>query len=420
MGVVYGWFIQTIMFAGVLDLCCVLYAIHPLNNLNCRSVVTAKQNATEKSQTTAGVSKGRKVVFHPIKRKQPAAETSEPRPSSNYQKQIPASRNETESNIPSSIPPFPTPRQLDTVTPVSPENSIPADGKQAEANTSNSVPSVPSEGQLCNTANASRPERLIPIKTTRFTGRNYHSWRHQIELFLNQLNIAYVLSELCPSAYLNPEASIEEKDKVKSAIQRWTDDDYMCHHSIMNSLGDNLFHIYSKKSYSARELWEELKSAYDDDFGTMRSHINKYIHFQMADGVSILEQVQELHRMADAVLSSGTYIEESFHASVIISKLPPSWKEFRARLMQDDSLTLNTLMHRLKVEEESRNRHKKNANVKKDQSKYDSRLGRNKYEQKIVCYNCGKDGHISKKCPDKIFEDGDKNHAKVKGVTDNN
>lgn len=390
--------------------------IHRLNNLNCRSAAAAKQSAIEKSQTEAGVSKVRKVVFPPIKRKQSAGGTPVPSPFSNYKKQIPSSRNETKSNIPSLVPPCPT-RQLDTVTVVSPENSIPTERKQTEADISTSVPS---QGHLRYTANAIRPEGLIPIQTTRLNGRNYHSWRHQMELFLNQLKIAHVLSELCPSSYLNPEASSEESDKVKSKIQRWIDDDYMCRHNILNSLSDNLFQLYSQKSYSARELWKELKSAYDDDFGTMRSQINKYIHFQMVDGVPILQQVEELHRMADFVIASGTYIEESFHASVIVSKLPPSWKEFRARLMQEDFLPLNMLMHRLRVEEESRNCYKNDANFKKDQARLDSRLGRKKYENKRVCYSCGKEGHIVKNCPEKVSEDRNKNIAKENEVSDNN
>ncbi|KAL8494901.1 hypothetical protein ACS0TY_019167 [Phlomoides rotata] len=368
-----------------------------------RSVAAAKPSATEKSQTEAGVSKVRRVVFPPIKRKQSAAGTSEP--TSKYQKQVPASRNDTESNIPSLVPH---------------ENSIPPERKQTEADISTSVPSVPSQGHLRYTANAIRPERLIPIQTTRFNGKYYHSWRHQMELFLNQLNIAYVLSELCPSAYLNPEASSEEKDKVKSKIQRWNDDDYLCRHSILNSLSDNLFQLYSRKSYSARELWEELKSVYDDDFGTTRSQINKYIHFQMVDGVPILKQAEELRRMADSIINSGTYIEESFHVSVIVSKLPPSWKEFRARLMQEDFLPLNMLMHRLRVEEESRNSYKKDTYSKKDQTKFDSRLGWRKCENKrvCVCYSCGKEGHVVKNCPDKLSEDRDKNCRKENEASD--
>lgn len=468
-----------------------LYLIHPLNNLNCRSVAVAKpseadvtnsvaDSATEESQTEAVISNLASVVRPPIKRKQneteadmrnsvadSAAEKSqtqtgtsnlvsivrphiksketeadtskaviasnsqehilverkqeaaEPIATSDYREQIPADIIETESDISTLVPPFPTQRQHDTVTAVRPEKLIPAERKQTEGDISTSVPSFPSQGHLHYTANAIRPERLIPIQTARFDGRNYHSWRHQMEFFLNQLNIAYVLSEPCPSISLNPEASFEEKVKVKAAVQRWIDDDYMCRHNILNSLCDNLFQLYSQKSYSARELWEELKLVYDDDFGTKRSQISKYIHFQMVDGVSILDQVQELHRIADSVIASGTWIDENFHVSVIVSKLPPSWKELRVRLMQEEFLPLNMLMHRLRVEEESHNCHKKETNSKKDhvtEPKLDYRLGMRKNENKRVCFSCGKEDHIIKNCPDRKFEASKKSYGKENGV----
>ncbi|KAI3444399.1 hypothetical protein Pfo_001064 [Paulownia fortunei] len=464
------------------------HAVHPLNNLNCRSEAVAKQSeadvtnsvadsAVEKSQIETGISNLTSILHPPIKRKQTESEAETTNPvadssseknqtqagisnlinvkrkqteadtsrsmtasnsqdhilaerkqeaagasallaTSESQEQIPSERNQTEADISTLVPPFPTQGRLhDTLNAVRPERLIPDERKQTEDDISNSLPTFPTQGQLHYTVNVIRPERLIPIQTARLDGRNYHSWRRQMNFFLNQLNIAYVLAELCPS--ISPEASFDEKIEVKAAIQRWIDDDYLCSHHILNSLCDNLFELYSQKSYSAKELWEELKLTYDEDFGTKRSQINKYIHFQMVDGVSILEQVQELHKIADSVIASGTWIDENFHASVIVSKLPPSWKELRVRLMQEEFLPLNMLMHRLQVEEESRNCYKKETNYKKGriiEPKLDYRLGMRKRDNNRVCYGCGKEGHINKNCPDRKFETREKSNEKENGV----
>ncbi|KAL0464930.1 UNVERIFIED_CONTAM: hypothetical protein Slati_0380600 [Sesamum latifolium] len=458
-------------------------AAHSLDNLNCRSEAVAKQNESDmtnsltesaaderqteagisnssfaseaemaiavadsaavKSQAQAGISNLTTIVHSPVERKQTEADTSwsVTAPSlqehilaerkqgadtsgsiaiSTSQEQIPAERKQTEADVSTSVRAFPTQGRLhDSVSAVCPERLVPAERKQMEADVSTSLPAFPKQRHLHRTLNAVRSERVIPIQTARLDGRNYNLWRHQMEFFLNQLDIGYVLAKPCPSISLNQETSLDEKVKEKAAVQRWIDDDYMCRHNILNSLCDNLFQLYSQKSCSAGELWEELKLVYGEDLGTTRSQINKYIHFQMVDGVSIIEQAQELHRIANSIMASGTWIDENFHVSTIVSKLPPSWKEFRVRLMHEEFLPFNMLMHRLQVEEDSRNCFKRETNYKKGlitEPKLDYRLGMRRKENKRVCYSCGKEGHIIKNCPDRKFEAGDKSNEKENGV----
>ncbi|CAK9136908.1 unnamed protein product [Ilex paraguariensis] len=301
---------------------------------------------------------------------------------------LPVERNETHADMPDSV---------------TPHGNIPTDRKQVEVDMSDSATdfSLKGHNQHNSSMTAASPQRLIPIETIRLNGRNYHCWMHQIEFFLKQLKIAYVLTEPCPSNSLSQEASIEEIVEARASAQKWKDDDYICHHNILNSLSDHLFDQYSKKTCSSRELWEELKLVYNEDFGTKRSQVNKYIQFQMVDGISILEQVQELHKIADSIIASGMCIDENFHVSVIISKLPPSWKDYRTKLLLEEVLPLHTLICRLRVEEESRNRCKKenpskNANVV--EARLENKLGPRKREMKKLCYTCGKEGHISRYC----------------------
>ncbi|XP_024992930.1 uncharacterized protein LOC112526751 isoform X2 [Cynara cardunculus var. scolymus] len=259
------------------------------------------------------------------------------------------------------------------------------DKLQSEAEASNPSTSLASEPHVVEELQI---HPLIPIATTRFTGRNYYCWKRQMEFFLNQLKISYVLIESCPKIPVSPESTSEQISESKSRAQKWINDDYICRQTILNSLSDQLFDQYSVKTLNAGELWNELKSLYADDYGTKRSHINTYIQFQMIDGVSVIEQVQELHRIAGLITASGINIDENFHVSAIISKLPPSWKHIRAKLMQEEYLPLDKLIYRLKDEEDYRNGGK-NVDI----------FGQKKNDTRVWCFGCGKEGHIRRNCP---------------------
>ncbi|KAK6239702.1 hypothetical protein QUC31_005171 [Theobroma cacao] len=276
-------------------------------------------------------------------------------------------------------------------------------------------------GDVSNSVTAFSHE-FSPIETTRFDGKNYHCWAEQMELFLKQLQIAYVLTDPCPSLTLSPEASSEESAQAKATEKKWMNDDYLCRHSILSSLSDNLYYQFSKKTKSAKELWEELKLVYlYEEFGTKRSQVRKYIEFQIVDGRPILKQMQELNSIADSIVAAGMMIDENFHVSTIISKLPPSWKDFCVKLMREEYLPFRMLMDHIRVEEESRNRVKQ-----AEHSKYESFYPANNLGPRIrdmkkpgvpwkrresemhgsppICNYCGRKGHLSKFCRNRRCE----------------
>ncbi|CAK8544925.1 unnamed protein product [Lathyrus sativus] len=261
------------------------------------------------------------------------------------------------------------------------------------------------------------PIEIVPIEIVRFDGKNYQVWAEQIKLLLKQLKINYVLTEPCPNATLGENnASAGEISKTKAAEKRWVNDDLMCCHNILVHLSDSLYNKYANRKMSAKELWEELRYVYlIEEYGTKRSQVKKYIEFQMVDEKAVTDQIQELNCIADSIAAAGMHIEENFHVSVIISKLPLSWKDFCIKLMREEHLPFWMLMECITIEEESRNGVKqvgeppsdnvrfhhankggiKGADIKPPPGfprKFEAN-GKNK-----TCYICGQKGHISKIC----------------------
>ncbi|CAL5195036.1 unnamed protein product [Lathyrus oleraceus] len=261
------------------------------------------------------------------------------------------------------------------------------------------------------------PIEIVPIEIVRFDGKNYQVWAEQIELLLKQLKINYVLTEPCPNATLGKnDASAGEISKAKAAEKRWVNDDLMCRRNILGHLSDSLFNKHANRKMSAKELWEELRYVYlFEEYVTKRSQVKKYIEFQMVDEKAVAEQIEELNRIADSIAVAGMQIDENFHVSVIISKLPLSWKDFCIKLMREEHLSLLMLMERIRIEEESRTGVKQVGESPSDNVRFhDANKGGIKgadikpppgFPRKfkpniknITCYICGQKGHISKNC----------------------
>ncbi|KAH0658654.1 hypothetical protein KY285_027208 [Solanum tuberosum] len=77
----------------------------------------------------------------------------------------------------------------------------------------------------------------------------------------------------------------------------------------------------------------------------------------MVDDKSITEQVQEFQLVANKIVISEIALDENFHVGAIVSKLPPSWKEYRSKLLyKKEDLTLAQLLQHLQIEQETRYR----------------------------------------------------------------
>lgn len=254
------------------------------------------------------------------------------------------------------------------------------------------------------------------IETSRFDGRSYLRWALQMELFLKQLNLSYVLLKPCPVT------NTSQADDA--AGKNWLKDDYICYTHLLNSLSDHLHRQYSKRFKHAKELWEELKWVYQcEESNSKRSQVRKYIEFKMVEERPVLDQVQDFNKIADSIVSAGMFLDETFHVSTIISKFPLSWRGFSTRLMEEEFLPVWMLMERVKAEEDllrngpqrvtyrpatgscqmermppSLGRGSQSIGWKRKEPERDGRVT-------IACDNCGRRGHLAKNCWGKTVDE---------------
>ncbi|KAL8172553.1 hypothetical protein V2J09_024357 [Rumex salicifolius] len=245
----------------------------------------------------------------------------------------------------------------------------------------------------------STPNALNPNVMVRFDGKNYHDWACRMAPFLEQLKLAHVLVDPCPTALG------ANTNEVSIAAKKWMDDDYICRSNILSSLSDHLFDVYSKKAGSAKELWDELKLIYlTEEHGSKVSLVNEYMEFQMVEGKPVVAQAQELHELADTLAYHGMHVQECFHVNSIISKLPASWKDVGVKLMMENTVSVQMLMNSLKQEEELRRRGKRGVFPTITTDDLESARGRRGLppldrERKVRLYSiCQKKGHSEEKC----------------------
>ncbi|KAK2999717.1 hypothetical protein RJ639_023815 [Escallonia herrerae] len=177
-----------------------------------------------------------------------------------------------------------------------------------------------------------------------------------------QTKLAYVLTQPCPTLPIK-ESSYDQVKAINDQIDKWNDDDYFCINHILSGMTDSFYDQYSKKSKTAKELWDTLKSVYRAEVASTKKFlVSNYMDFKMIDDRHVYVQVRELQLIANDICAAGMVLDENFHVGAIVTKFPPTWKEYRNKLKhKKEDLALDQLMQHLHIEEETRNREKEPA-----------------------------------------------------------
>ncbi|XP_047263819.1 uncharacterized protein LOC124896308 [Capsicum annuum] len=188
-----------------------------------------------------------------------------------------------------------------------------------------------------------------------FDGKDFPRWHGKMEFFLKRLKLAYVLEEPCPNAP-GSEVASDEATLIKEQIAKWQYDDYLCKNYILGGMSNKYYDQYYVKCKYAKEIWDTLQAIYLAEEASFKKFlVSNYMEFKMVDDRSITEQVQEFQLIANKIAISGIALDENFHVGAIVSKLPPSWKEYRSKLLhKKEDLTLEQLLQHLQIEQKTR------------------------------------------------------------------
>jgi hypothetical protein len=180
------------------------------------------------------------------------------------------------------------------------------------------------------------------LRPTPFTGANFKRWQMGVTLWLTAMNVFWV-SEGKPEGELSP-----EKEKEYSEANT-----IFCG-AMVGVLAETLQDTYLRYK-TAKEMWDTLNIEYGgSDVGTELYIIEQYHDYQMVDGKSVVTQAHEIQCMVKELRLLKIAIPDKFVAGDIITKLPPSWKDFAIALKHKRvHMSISDLIASLDVKEKA-------------------------------------------------------------------
>ena len=111
---------------------------------------------------------------------------------------------------------------------------------------------------------------------------------------------------------------------------------------------------------TGKDMWDTLEAQYGvSDAGSELYAMEQFLDYTMVEDCSVVEQAHEIHTLAKDLKNcskEASYVlPDKFVAGDIISKLPPSWRDFSTSLKHKrQEFTIDGLIGTLDVEEKAR------------------------------------------------------------------
>ena len=190
---------------------------------------------------------------------------------------------------------------------------------------------------------------------------------------------------------------------------------------ILNTLSDRLYDLFTTIQ-SPIEIWNALEFKYNvGKGGADKFLLMNFFEFKMVDNLLVMDQVNELFVMVSKLKEFKIKISELLQVGAIIAKLPPSWDDYKKKMLHTtEHLTLEKFESHLKIEEHTRKLQKKNAQIfskvnyvgdkkpnlggkkhyggKKRNFQEFSGYNAMKTKTNMSCYHCGKKGYFKRDC----------------------
>jgi hypothetical protein len=125
--------------------------------------------------------------------------------------------------------------------------------------------------------------------------------------------------------------------------------------ALLSVLGENIVVVYASID-NGKDMWDALEAKFGVSDASTELYIKEQFYdYRMTDGRSVVEQAHEIQSFAREFEHFNCMLRNKFVAEGIITKLPPSWRNFATSLKHKrQEFSVPDLIVTLDVEEKAR------------------------------------------------------------------
>ena len=219
----------------------------------------------------------------------------------------------------------------------------------------------------------------------KLSGKNWQSWKLKMTHFLRSKKVWGVVDGSCPRPGNN--ATNAERDSYQ-------DKEDQALSTIILALSDDLTYLVTNCD-TPKKTWDTLKKHFEKSSLMNKFYLRKsYFKMEKKEDCTMSDHIKGMKELSDQLAAIGDVQSEGDKVCTLLGSLPPSFDNFvTAFATHLDSTDLDSLQEALLHEER-----KKKSN---ESTESDTALLGNQNEKKkppIVCYGCGREGHIRRDC----------------------
>lgn len=251
----------------------------------------------------------------------------------------------------------------------------------------------------------------------KLSAKNFQAWRFTIKNVL----IANGLLQIADGTEARPKEPENKKSTdpdISDNISAWERKNARAVIIIITTMSENLANDYTTFT-TAEALWKKLAQVFE-----RRSEESKLVmsqqfqNFAMSPTDTVTSYISKLRVMATALKEVGETVSETTMMAKILNGLPQKYSNFATAWDSVDPVRQNvdSLKERLIKQEEKMNKnerestalfsaakstgnfHRKPKHFERGQQQQQGDRTENLNKRDIVCYACGKQGHIASKC----------------------
>ncbi|CAD6995283.1 unnamed protein product [Ceratitis capitata] len=216
---------------------------------------------------------------------------------------------------------------------------------------------------------------------------NYATWSVQVKSLLITLDLWDVVICDCPSDESGKSVWFKNDQKALATIT-------LC------VKPSELVHI--KSCVTSKEAWRVLNSIYrKDSAGRKVSLFKRLIHFKVSMQDKFATRVNEFCSIVDELKEVGVIVPDDFASILLLCSLPDEMESFVVAIESRDNLPkIDVLVSKI-LETEIRQNDKSAVNDEKVFLTKSRKFGAKRFEHtrsNIICFKCGKAGHIRSQC----------------------